>query len=76
MTAPARHPSRILPALRASGATAKDVGAATGLTSISCYRVLSGAQVPAAEHWPSLAELTGLTLSRPGATVRAKRTGA
>jgi hypothetical protein len=52
---------RILPGLRARRVTAKDVAAATGLSSISCYRVLSGTQVPAAQHWSSLAELADLT---------------
>jgi CRISPR-associated endonuclease Cas1 len=59
---------RILPALRGSGATAKDVGAATGLSSISCYRILGGAQMPDARHWPAL-----VRLAKPEGTSRAQQ---
>jgi hypothetical protein len=55
----------ILPALHASGITPTDIRLATGLSSISCYRLLSGAQVPGVEHWALLAHMAGAALPRP-----------
>jgi CRISPR-associated endonuclease Cas1 len=44
------------------------IAAATGLSTVSAYRIRSGQRTPAPQHWRALAVLAGLTLPAPRPT--------